>query len=311
MNLLTSLFLAVCGKVAADEIKDCTSWLPPKLIRWAARRLDGEMPERYEEEWLSHSQDLPGLVPKVVHAIGCVYAALSIHDELRRRVLTIFMRPIFEIFGPVTVLTMLPELLMERRWHDLSPDQIRVRRLNRTSSSIFTLGLSRLWLEPCDLSIALPGSSKTDSPLLDFIEARFPLFTEVSNQHAKKVVHKYLFIAYVLVDRISRLGFSRVDNNELFTKTERATIVQRVAQLKKYVIDNGTVTAYNSPLLEKKIKYLIEASEHCGRKGFLKIVLIVLFWVVENGILTRVQGSDFIRCGLDLFKNLLIRPELV
>jgi hypothetical protein len=77
MELIIGFLLAVLGIIAAavsrqlaDEFKAWTPWVTKLLIRRAVRKLPDEQKDRYEEEWLSHVNEIPGEVGKLVAAFG-------------------------------------------------------------------------------------------------------------------------------------------------------------------------------------------------------------------------------------------------
>src|ERR1700751_4821393 len=82
MELILGVILGVLGIIAAavsrqltDEFKAWTPWITRRLIRRAARRLPDEQRDRFEEEWLSHLNEIPGEVGKVIAALGFVRAS--------------------------------------------------------------------------------------------------------------------------------------------------------------------------------------------------------------------------------------------
>src|SRR5665213_4112096 len=100
---LLALLIAVTSKVLTDEAKEWMLWLPGKLIRWASKQFRDDYRARIEEEWLAHSEDLPGNFGKVLHALGCVATAFKVTDALSRTALVIIVVPIVEIEAPVVV----------------------------------------------------------------------------------------------------------------------------------------------------------------------------------------------------------------
>jgi len=79
---------AVLSSLAAAEIKAWSPWVIRRLIKFAAGRLPEDKRERFEEEWQSHVNDVPGQVGKLVVAIGFLKAAYGVAltartDELK------------------------------------------------------------------------------------------------------------------------------------------------------------------------------------------------------------------------------------
>lgn len=63
--------LAPFAALAVDEFADWCPRLARGLVRWSARRLgDGQVRERYEEEYLASLNDVEGRVCKLLAALG-------------------------------------------------------------------------------------------------------------------------------------------------------------------------------------------------------------------------------------------------
>jgi lipopolysaccharide/colanic/teichoic acid biosynthesis glycosyltransferase len=82
VGLIWVFFLAVLGIFGAaisrqltDEFKAWTPWLVNYFIRCAVRQLPEDMRTRYEEEWRSHTDEIPGEVAKLIHALNCLSAS--------------------------------------------------------------------------------------------------------------------------------------------------------------------------------------------------------------------------------------------
>jgi hypothetical protein len=106
VNLLKAILSATLGRMFAEEIKDVLLWLPAKLIHWAAQRMEADLRERYEEEWLGHCADVPGSVAKLWHAIGCTWAAVNTAED--HLVLRVFIR----MYAYVTTPLVLPVIIV-------------------------------------------------------------------------------------------------------------------------------------------------------------------------------------------------------
>jgi hypothetical protein len=71
MAILISICLSIfIGIITAEIIA-----YAPSIARWLIKRAVLKLPEperdRYLEEWLSHAQELPGNLTKVLHALSC------------------------------------------------------------------------------------------------------------------------------------------------------------------------------------------------------------------------------------------------
>lgn len=72
---IITVVVGIIAKLAADEAKAWCPWLVKRLITFAASRLPESQRVRCAEEWLSHANDIPGDIGKLLHAIGIVTAA--------------------------------------------------------------------------------------------------------------------------------------------------------------------------------------------------------------------------------------------
>jgi hypothetical protein len=66
---------AVIVNVISTDISEQAPVLARKLITRAVQRLPATQRERYLEEWLSHLDQCEGVIPKLLHSIGCVVCA--------------------------------------------------------------------------------------------------------------------------------------------------------------------------------------------------------------------------------------------
>lgn len=72
---IASLIGSVLAALVAEDVKAWTPWLVDRLIRRAVRNLSEAQRERYDEEWRSHAEEVPGRIAKVFVALGFVRAA--------------------------------------------------------------------------------------------------------------------------------------------------------------------------------------------------------------------------------------------
>jgi hypothetical protein len=93
--LIGLFFIAVLGIIGAavsrqltDEFKAWTPWLISYIIRRAVRQLPEDMRTRYEEEWRSHTDEIPGEVGKLIHALNCLSAkrTLDVVGSMEQRI---------------------------------------------------------------------------------------------------------------------------------------------------------------------------------------------------------------------------------
>ena len=75
---LGGMIAAAISRLFADEIKAWTPRLVSILINRAVSRLPASQKERFEEEWRSHLEEMPGEIGKVIAATGLQVAAFRI-----------------------------------------------------------------------------------------------------------------------------------------------------------------------------------------------------------------------------------------
>jgi hypothetical protein len=81
-SIMGALFLAVVGPFMADEVKTWSVWLHKKMRHMAVAKLPPESRERYEEEWESGLDEIPGEIFKLVYSIGLLRAAVGIRNAV-------------------------------------------------------------------------------------------------------------------------------------------------------------------------------------------------------------------------------------
>lgn len=72
---LLSVLTAALSRILAAEFSSWNPWIVRRIIRFAILRLPKAQRERYEEEWQSHVDEVPGEVGKIIVASGLVPAA--------------------------------------------------------------------------------------------------------------------------------------------------------------------------------------------------------------------------------------------
>jgi hypothetical protein len=82
MALITAVFLFLVGtlgsglsRLLTDEFKAWIPWIIQRVIRRAIVRLPPAQRERFEEEWQSHVNEVPGEIGKLTAALGFLKAA--------------------------------------------------------------------------------------------------------------------------------------------------------------------------------------------------------------------------------------------
>lgn len=77
-TLLLAVFIAIVGRFMADEVKAWSSWLHKELRRRAVAKLPAKCRDRYDEEWESGIEEVPGEIFKILYSIDLLSAAFGI-----------------------------------------------------------------------------------------------------------------------------------------------------------------------------------------------------------------------------------------
>lgn len=98
--VVLGIFSTALSKQLTDEIKDWTPWVIKRLVNFAVRKLADEQQGRYEEEWLSHINEIPGEIGKLVAALGFYFAAQKMSSRIgvRKRALDVLLSLSFILF---------------------------------------------------------------------------------------------------------------------------------------------------------------------------------------------------------------------
>lgn len=81
---LMSIVTAVFSRIAAAEFSSWNPWIVHRIIKIAVCRLPKELRERYEEEWKSHVDEVPGEIGRILAATSFLPAALKMADAASR-----------------------------------------------------------------------------------------------------------------------------------------------------------------------------------------------------------------------------------
>jgi hypothetical protein len=73
-----SILAASFSQQLADEFKAWTPWLTRRLVALAVRILPENERERYNEEWLSFVDEMPGQIGKAIVSVGLIFGSLGI-----------------------------------------------------------------------------------------------------------------------------------------------------------------------------------------------------------------------------------------
>ena len=77
---LLAVSVAIVGQILASEVKAWSSWLQRKIRRRAVANLPIGCRERYNEEWESGIEEIPGEIFKLAYSIGLLRASLGIRE---------------------------------------------------------------------------------------------------------------------------------------------------------------------------------------------------------------------------------------
>lgn len=83
ISLASGVVGTVLGTIAVRELIDNAPRVSRWLIERAVHRLPERIRDRYREEWKAHADELPSLLSKVFHGIGCWFHAREVAWEAR------------------------------------------------------------------------------------------------------------------------------------------------------------------------------------------------------------------------------------
>jgi hypothetical protein len=75
LAVVGGIFQTVFARLLGDEIKSWLPWIVERLLRHAIVSLPKDQRERFQEEWHSHLDEIPGEIGKLVVALGFSFAA--------------------------------------------------------------------------------------------------------------------------------------------------------------------------------------------------------------------------------------------
>jgi hypothetical protein len=131
-----ALISALVSKLLADEFKAWSPWITQHLIRYSISRLPKRQRARYEEEWASHINEVPGDVGKLITAAGFLFAAhrMAGTDGKRAKVRNIAKRMFDVIASAISLVFLVPLLLvigLAIRLTSASPVIVTEKRVGR------------------------------------------------------------------------------------------------------------------------------------------------------------------------------------
>jgi len=123
-----SVLIAVLSRQMADEFKAWTPRVTKKLVMVAVNKLPETQRERFAEEWLSHLDDTPGEIGKILTAINLVFARIKIRRTAHKQD-PAFEGPLRRIRNRVVIVAFLAYLVVRFRerqflvWAGLSAEE--------------------------------------------------------------------------------------------------------------------------------------------------------------------------------------------
>jgi lipopolysaccharide/colanic/teichoic acid biosynthesis glycosyltransferase len=78
--ILGALLLSIVGRIMAEEVRAWFGWVHKTLRRKAVERLPATCRDRYDEEWASAIEEIPGDLFKLIHSLGLLRASIGIRQ---------------------------------------------------------------------------------------------------------------------------------------------------------------------------------------------------------------------------------------
>jgi hypothetical protein len=101
LAMIGSFLAGIFGNVLANDFCASTPRMCRRLIECAVRMVPDGDRARYHEEWLSHSNDLPGVFTKYGHACSCLIGAYRLTKEKKSEPPFRTLRIDYKHFGSV------------------------------------------------------------------------------------------------------------------------------------------------------------------------------------------------------------------
>jgi len=128
MALIAGVVLFLAGVLGtafsqqlADEFKAWIPWVVRRVIQRALAQLPEDQRERFQEEWRSHVDEVPGEIGKLYVALGCLFAArkmasILVADVEQSAVTELFTRTFDLAFSAACLFALAPLLCGSALW---------------------------------------------------------------------------------------------------------------------------------------------------------------------------------------------------
>jgi lipopolysaccharide/colanic/teichoic acid biosynthesis glycosyltransferase len=155
-TLLLAVFVAIISQFMADEAKAWSGWLHKKIRRRAVAKLPAECRDRYDEEWESGVEEVPGDIFKIFYSIGLLWAAFGIRKAAPKGAVNsenasaLFKRTFDIVFSGLLLILFAPLLLMIAiavKLDSRGPALYKSKRLGKKGSEFFCLKFRTMGLD--------------------------------------------------------------------------------------------------------------------------------------------------------------------
>jgi hypothetical protein len=100
MGHLIDILIGVVSGIVTGELRAHVEPIARWIISKAVERLPADERDRFREEWASHLDEMPGMVRKLGHALGCYIGVTEIAGVLEReRKRSTAPRQIIQVIG--------------------------------------------------------------------------------------------------------------------------------------------------------------------------------------------------------------------
>jgi hypothetical protein len=167
-TIVVTIIIAVAGRLMADEVKAWSGWLQKKLRCGAVAKLPAESRERYDEEWQSGVEEIPGEIFKLFYSVGLLWAAFGIRNAAltsmrsQRTSFTSLKRSLDFVFAGMILILIAPTFLVIMvaiKLESPGPIFYRTERIGKKSRIFRCFKFRTMTLE-------------TRAPMIDSLEAR-------------------------------------------------------------------------------------------------------------------------------------------
>jgi hypothetical protein len=189
---------ALLGKLCADEVK---AWLPSiakRITRAAVCKLPEEQRERYDEEWSSHLEEVPGPLAKICLAFGFLYTTRQMWTRPRIEASKILFFALLVLVLPIHGI-----IALLGAWNSRGSYSVPIRR--NCDRGLSHITLARI---PLGLALRYALNPILDLQLLNVSARHYSVWGNSRLSILEEFVSTRIFHRYPLIGFGAKCGFA-------------------------------------------------------------------------------------------------------